>query len=278
MAAKIHQFQSSEPLLKVNAFIVEGPKALVIVDTTLTMTDSKALYQQARSLKKPIEGIILTHGHPDHVAGAVNLASLDQIPIYSIQSVKKLMEDTEQAKHQQWSSIFGNEWIPKWIYPTEIVSDRSTVIIGGLKFNVIDIGSGGDCDANSVWLLEDETRGAFLGDLLYNRNHSYMNDGSILRWMGNLELLAPTLRKFDRYYVGHGPACDYADIDRQKSYFDRYCSQILAATGGTGIFNDISRKVFEEKMISLFPDYGCQFMVALSADRVGSELVGASHN
>jgi len=30
-------------------------------------------------------------------------------------------------------------------------------------------------------------------------------------------------------------------------------------------------------MLTAFPDYGCQFMVALSADRVGKELMSLSH-
>jgi len=47
MATKIHTYVSQEPLVRPNAFIVEGDNGLVIVDTTLTMSDSKALKQIA---------------------------------------------------------------------------------------------------------------------------------------------------------------------------------------------------------------------------------------
>jgi glyoxylase-like metal-dependent hydrolase (beta-lactamase superfamily II) len=102
MQTQIHMYTSSEPMLKVNAFIVETGKELVIVDTTLTMSDSNALKRKADSLGKPVAGIILTHGHPDHVAGTYNLAPKGEIPIYASPSVKKLMEDTEEAKHKQY--------------------------------------------------------------------------------------------------------------------------------------------------------------------------------
>jgi len=92
MQSRIHAYTSSEPMLKVNAFIVEAPKELVIVDTTLTNSDSKALKQLADSLAKPIAGIILTHGHPDHIAGTYNLTPKADIPIFALASVKKLME------------------------------------------------------------------------------------------------------------------------------------------------------------------------------------------
>jgi glyoxylase-like metal-dependent hydrolase (beta-lactamase superfamily II) len=272
MKTRIHTYTSVEPMLKVNAFIVEADKELVIVDTTLTMTDSKALKQKADSLGKPVAGIILTHGHPDHVAGTYNISPGGDIPVYALASVKKLMGDTETAKHQQWSAVFGSEWIPKWVYPNQVVKDGDTVKIAGLNFTVIDIGAGGDCDANSLWLLEDEHEAAFTGDFIYNNNHTYMNDGSILRWLANLERYSPVLKNFSTYYIGHGPSCDFASIAKQEEYFLAYCSNILKATGGTAVFTDETRKTFEQMMLAAFPSYGCAFMVALSADRVAKEL------
>ncbi len=102
------------------------------------------------------------------------------------------------------------------------------------------IGSGGDCDANSIWLSEDENKAAFIGDLIYRNNH-------------------------------------YSAIAKQKEYFNTYCANVLTTTNGTGIFTDDTRKTFEQNMIELFPTYGCQFMVVLSADRAGKELVSLSH-
>ena len=277
MKSKIHTYTSLEPMLKVNAFIIETTGNLVIVDTTLTMTDSKLLKQKADELNKPIVGIILTHGHPDHVAGTYNIAPHGDVPIYSLPSVKKLMEETEQAKHKQWSSVFGSEWIPKWIYPNETVKDGDTVKIAGLHFDVLDIGSGGDCDANSICLLDEETNAAFIGDFIYSDNHTYMNDGNILRWLANLDRYAPLLKDFASYYVGHGPSCNFSAIAKQREYFLTYCSNVLKATKGTGVFNDETRKIFEHEMILAYPYYGCQFMIALSADRVGTELANAAH-
>ena len=275
MEAKIHKYTSQEPMLKVNAFIVETSKELVIVDTTLTMSDSKALRQMAESFGKPISGIILTHGHPDHVAGTFNLPHSD-IPIYAVPAVKKLMENTEESKHQEWSAVFGTEWIPKWIYPNELVKHNDTVKIAGLNFTVLDIGSGGDSDANSLWLLDDVNSTAFLGDFIYNNNHAYMNDGSILRWLANLDCYSPVLKNFKTYCIGHGPSCDIDAISKQKEYFLTYCSDVLKHTNGEGVFNDETRKMFEQSIFKKFPDYGCQFMVMLSADRVGKELLSLS--
>ncbi|SHF81870.1 Glyoxylase, beta-lactamase superfamily II [Fodinibius roseus] len=272
----IHTYTSKEPMLRVNAYIVEAKDEIVIVDTTLTMSDSKALKQKADSLEKPLAGILLTHAHPDHIAGTTNIAPDGDVPIFALASVKKLMEETEQEKHRQWSEMFGEEWIPKWVYPNILVEDGDTVNIAGLTFSVLDIGSGGDCDTNSLWLLEGKKSAAFIGDFIYSENHTYMADGSILRWIANLEKYSGTLKNYDTYYVGHGPSCSYPAIAKQKAYLIDYCSEILNATHGTAVFTEESKKQFEETMLSKYPGYGCQFMIGLAAERVESELVSLS--
>jgi glyoxylase-like metal-dependent hydrolase (beta-lactamase superfamily II) len=124
MTPRIHTYVSKEPIVRPNAFIVEADTELVIVDTTLTMSDSKALKQMADGLRKPVAGILLTHGHPDHIAGTTNIAPNGEVPVYALRSVHDLMKATEQAKHKQWSAMFKEEWIPRWVYPNTI--DRST--------------------------------------------------------------------------------------------------------------------------------------------------------
>jgi len=270
---KIHTYTSKEPLMHVNAFVIETEKGVIVVDTTLTMSDSQALKKMIEAFQKPILGILLTHAHPDHVAGNYNIARDGGVPVFALQSVHDLMKATEAAKHTQWSAAFGAEWIPKWVYPNQIVKDNEVIILGNTKLRVLDLGAGGDCDANSVWLMEDDPE-AFIGDFIYNGNHPYMADGSILRWLGNLEKLEPVLKNYKSYYVGHGASCDFSAIAKQQEYFLTYCANALSTTNGSGIFTDETKKNFEQLMIEKFPDYGCQFMIGLSAERVGKELTG----
>jgi hypothetical protein len=53
-----------------------------------------------------------------------------------------------------------------------IVEDGETITIAGLDFSVVDLGAGGDCDANSIWLLETGKQAAFVGDFIYYQFHS----------------------------------------------------------------------------------------------------------
>ncbi|MGH9160564.1 MAG: MBL fold metallo-hydrolase, partial [Vicinamibacteraceae bacterium] len=271
---RIHTYVSNEPMVKPNAFIVEANTGLVIVDTTLTMSDSTALKQLAEGLRKPIAGVLLTHGHPDHVAGTTNVAPNGDVPIYALRSVHDLMKASEQAKHKQWSALFKDEWIPKWVYPSEIVAPGDRVTLAGLTFTVVDLGAGGDSEANSIWLLEDDTQAAFVGDFLYSGNHAYMMDGSVLRWMANLERFRALLVNYAVLYVGHGPASDHSLITKQQQYFQTACAALLEATGGSAILTDESRKRYTETMLTRYAGFGFTLTVGYSADALARELMG----
>ena len=269
---KIHTYTSKEPMLKVNAFIIESKEGLVLIDTTLTKSDSLALKSLADSLGKPIRGIVLTHGHPDHVAGTGILVPAGGVPIYALASVKALMESTEAAKHQQWSGVFGAEWIPKWVYPDNLVKDGDKVTIGDVCLKVHDIGSGGDCDANSIWLLEGDSSAAFIGDFVYSQNHTFMADGSILRWLANLEKWAPALQAYKSYYVGHGPTCDYSALAAQRDYLLHYSARLLEIAGDSATVSEEATQKLTQDLVKRYPSYGCQFMIGLSLPSVLAEL------
>ena len=261
-------------MVKPNAFIVEAERELVIVDTTLTMTDSIALKRMADGLNKPIAGILLTHGHPDHVAGTTNIAQNGDVPIYALRSVHDLMKASEQSKHQQWSSLFKDEWIPKWVYPNTIVAPGDRVTLAGLTFSVVDLGAGGDCDANSMWLLENDRQAAFVGDFLFNDHHAYMMDGSVLRWIANLKRFDALLSTYRTLYVGHGSSSDASLLQKQLHYLETACASLLDATEGSAVLTADSKKAYEQAMIDAFPNYGFTLTVGFSADALARELVG----
>jgi glyoxylase-like metal-dependent hydrolase (beta-lactamase superfamily II) len=277
MKASIHQFESLNQMVKPNAFIVETEKHVVIVDTTLTVSDGKALRQRIDKLGKPIAGILYTHGHPDHIAGTMYVDPDGKAPIYALKSVADLMRASEEPKRKQWQDLFKDEWVPRWVHPNRIVKDGETVRIGELDFSVIDLGAGGDCDANSVWLLETENQAAFVGDFIYCQFHSYMADGSVLRWLGNLQRFEDRLSQYETLYNGHGPSGDASVIKKQKEYLLTACACALEATHGTAMFSEETKRHYADKMRQRYPGFGFEFTVPFSADAVAKELVGVKN-
>lgn len=269
----IYPYSSAESGLAVNAFLIESATGVVAVDATLTQSDSRALRAMADALGKPLLAVLLTHGHPDHVAGVANLVAGLDVPVVALPAVRDLMARTEAAKHAQWSGMFGAEWIPAWTHPNQLVQDQEAVEFGGLTFRVHELGAGGDCDANAIWVLEDaQAPVAFVGDLLFHSYHTYMADGAVLRWRANIERFRPLLTHMTQLYVGHGLPGDARLLDQQQAYFDRYCATLLDVLGGHDALTEAHSAAFSARMVEAYPAYGLQFMIGLSAARVAAEL------
>jgi glyoxylase-like metal-dependent hydrolase (beta-lactamase superfamily II) len=243
---KIHIHMSGEKGIFVNGYLIETANGVVAIDSALTVSESKALKAQLDSINKPLLAILLTHPHPDHVAGVTYLvtssSSSADVPIISLESVERIMNATEETKRIQWTPIFKEEWISKWTYPNQNVKDKEAVTFDGLTYRVYDFGPGGDSDANSIWILENEPKVAFIGDLVFNGYHPYIADDHILDWLKNLERAQDLLANITTIYPGHGQPGSIDQINSQKSYLTTYIDAVKELSGGNSTLTEEAKK------------------------------------
>jgi glyoxylase-like metal-dependent hydrolase (beta-lactamase superfamily II) len=269
---QIHTYTSGELGLYVNAYLVETDNGLVVVDGTLTISDSKALRARIDALAKPVLAVLLTHAHPDHVAGVTTIVGAPaDTPIIALESVAQLMRATEQAKHAQWAPVFGAEWITHWTYPNQLVGDGGAVTFDGVTYRVHDFGPGGDSDANALWQIDGESA-AFVGDLVFSGTHCYLADGQILRWLANLERLRGLLDDRATLYPGHGPAGSRELIDQQRDYLLAYATAVTRLLDNAATFDPAAPEALVAEMERYRPGAPLSFMIALSASAVAAEL------
>jgi len=237
------------------------------------------------SINKPLLAVLLTHPHPDHVAGATYLvtpktssssSTPTHIPIISLESVEGIMNATEETKRIQWTPIFKEEWISKWTYPNQNVKDEEAVTFDGLTYRVHDLGPGGDSDANSIWILENEPNVAFVGDLVFNGHHPYIADDHIFDWLKNLERARDLLANVTTIYPGHGGSGSIELIDSQERYLLTYIDAVRELSGGNSTLTEKAKAELTERMEEFLPGGGLSFLIAQSADPVAEELASAA--
>lgn len=221
---------------------------------------------------KPLLAVLITHAHPDHVAGTINLVGKSDVPVYATSSVEELARSLEEPKRAQWKPVFGDDWIDEWMFPNQVVADRDTVVLDGVTFRVYDIGPGGDCDANSIWIMETDQSAAFVGDLVFSGTHVYLADGKVLPWLANIERFRPLLSTANAIYPGHGAPGGTELLAAQRDYLLAYSASIRNLMDGNGTLDEGAKQELIERMERFRPGSPLGFMIPLSAEAVASEL------
>jgi glyoxylase-like metal-dependent hydrolase (beta-lactamase superfamily II) len=105
MSYKIHVYSSGELGIFANAFLIETNNGIVVIDSTLTVSESKSLKARLDAIGKPLLAVILTHPHPDHVAGVTSLVlrhiflSILLVSSPLIPNTGVLMESADKFRH-----------------------------------------------------------------------------------------------------------------------------------------------------------------------------------
>jgi glyoxylase-like metal-dependent hydrolase (beta-lactamase superfamily II) len=270
---RVHRQASAAQGIFANAYLVETANGVVAVDALLTETDSKALRARLLSLRKPLLGVLVTHGHPDHYNGVTNLVGSDAVPIVATAGVDRVIRENDAAKERQWKSTFGDEWPIRRTFPTRIARDGDALSFDGLSFTVHDLGPG-ESHSDSIWITGGSSSAAFIGDVVLNRVHAYTADGHTANWLKNLERVRVLVAGATALYPGHGEPGSPEILDWQEQYLIRYRQEVAAVAGGRTSLTDEEKGFLVRRMKDALPTDKLEFLIGLGADAVASELGG----
>jgi glyoxylase-like metal-dependent hydrolase (beta-lactamase superfamily II) len=269
----VHAHASGEGGIFVNAFLVETRSGVVAIDSTLTESESRAFRRELEGLGKPLLAVLVTHPHPDHVAGLTNRVGTEDTRIVATRAVVELMRALQEPKRKQWTPVYGEEWVQRWTYPNLVVESGQTLSFDGVTYSVLDLGPGGDSDANSVWFVESPSRTAFLGDMVFAGTHSYLADGHVLAWLANLSRLEHLCQGMELAFPGHGaPDAPARLLGRQRDYLLRFVAEVKELAAGEARLPEPAKKELEVRMTAHARGAGLTFLISLGADAVAREL------
>jgi hypothetical protein len=93
----VHVYTSGASGIFANAYLIETKHGIVAVDSTLSVSDSRAFRAKLDALHKPLLAVLLTHGHPDHYNGVTTLIAGATVPVVATAGVDKVIREYDAA-------------------------------------------------------------------------------------------------------------------------------------------------------------------------------------
>jgi glyoxylase-like metal-dependent hydrolase (beta-lactamase superfamily II) len=266
--AKVHRVESSVGDTPVNAYLIEGESEVVAVDGTLTVSGGRAVRERAEGLGNPLSAVIVTHAHPDHYGGIVELLGGAEIPIIATAGVGEVIRRDDPVKEEILRPMFGEEWPVERSFPTETMADGAELSFGDVELTVQDLGPG-ESPHDSAWYLGEGRGEVFSGDQGYNHMHSYLADGHWEEWLANIERLTRELPGDATLHVGHGDPATPELLGWQRGYIERFLEAVRTTEWGDA---DAAKTVVAEAMTGYLDRPELRFLMELSIEPVASKL------
>ena len=204
-----------------------GHYGAVVLGDEIVLVDSGLMHTKSLDVRKqleqdhglPINRMLLTHYHGDHIFGAqafepLTIISSPETKDICVENLKgrwrkeTLLHDYSQVRNERpelWEALQDL----KILVPSETFKNETTL---GPKDDITMIHMGGHTAGSSIVVVEPE-HVVFVGDLIFNRTFPYAGDPTCNpdKWIEALEEIVR--RDFAEVIPGHGPLCEGSDVE-----------------------------------------------------------------
>ena len=248
-ALQIGRFVSDKRSYSTNGYWIEGPSGLILIDTQFLPSVATQFVDLAERTtgKKAVLAVVL-HPNPDKFNGTATLQARG-IKVVTSDQVLALIPSVHIIRTGWFYDDFKPDY-PKDAAKPDSFGSRSTEIsAAGLTIKLHVLGGAGCSGAHVVAQMGESV---FVGDLLANKGHAWMELALFDDWLQRLDELDAI--KPTRIYVGRGEAGGTELITAQRNYLQTVRRIVLAEqpSGDIGYFK---RRSLKFKITDAFPGY-----------------------
>lgn len=253
---QIGSYRSSSWGFDTNSYWVEGPEGVVLIDTQFLPSAANEVVDIAESVtgKKVVMAIVL-HANPDKFNGSAALKSRG-IKVVSSKQIVELIPAVDEKARGWFLERYKPDY-PEQLYLPEALWDKTQEFdAAGLRFKAYVIRDAVS-DAHLLIGLDDHL---FVGDLVANKYHAWLELGKSEQWLERLE----EIRKFVGPKVIH-PGRGYAMsgevlLNQQEAYL-HFVRKAIAGVYTGGKISAQDKKDIIKIITDKYPDYGFEYFL-----------------
>ena len=241
-----------------NAGAVDVGEEVIVFDTFVNQHVAAEFKDAiARLLKKPINHVVNSHYHSDHVKGnqvfdgakIVSTAKTREVMIMAKRRYETELDSIRKEVQQDLESFLAHpedpeaflfegydrghlDGLPTLRYTLPDVTFEDRMVLHGAKRTAEVITYGGGHTVSDALLYLPDDGMAFLGDLLFVECHPYIADGN----PAELFRIFDKVKALDAKVLvpGHGPVGSPDDIDANREYVESLQRTVEEARGSGG--------------------------------------------
>lgn len=247
---KIHSYKSGADGGIVTTQIIETKNKLIVVDTQFVKVYAEEVSKYIKSLKKPVERVIISHEHPDHWFGA---EYFKEYKIYANKFILDKLSDTAQSTVDTRKKQMGDTITSEAVIPKYVLNDGEE-IIDGVKF-VFETFK--DVEAPYLTVVKlPESKVLIAQDLIYSNAHLVLINNQFEGWINSLEKLK--LEGYETILPGHGNIADNSVFDENIEYLK--LSKKLYDEGDKEKFISTLKEKYKEYEATNFVDFSASVL------------------
>jgi glyoxylase-like metal-dependent hydrolase (beta-lactamase superfamily II) len=246
--ARVGTYVSNADGFYTSSYWIEGPTGLVVIDTQFTPSAAEELvtWAQKATGKKVVLAVVL-HANPDKFNGTATLQK-HGVKVVTSAQVKALIPKVD-AIRRRW---FYDRWKPD--YPEQVPNpeafgDKSMELkAAGLTLQLHVMGPG----CSDAHVAVEWEKHLFVGDLVANGSHSWMELGHTDAWLERLAELKAL--KPEYVHPGRGDSGGPELLDREEGYLRRVI-QLVAESKPHLPVEDAAVAAIQSKVEEAYPGY-----------------------
>ena len=259
------QYVSSPWGFHTNSFWIAGPRGTLLIDTQFMPSATReALALAERCSGQPVVTALVLHANPDKFNGTQWLSS-QGVEVLSSRAVVAAIPSVDSLRRSWFEERYRPDYPDKLVLPRTFRDDTRRIVRGGVAVNIYLLGAA----VSNAHVVVDWKGHLFVGDLVANRHHAWLELGLIDEWIAMLEFLQG-LHPL-RVYPGRGAPGGPELLAKQSEYL-RFVRTTVQAARPQRELDEATLETLVKAVVARYPDYGNEYFLQLGIPAVWEKL------